>query len=115
MALAKSLVAPHTIARNTRPILLSIHITPHATHRAGDATVQARLHTDHGVYHASETGWNFFASVQQVLDDLVAQTRRARDERRTLRRRGGRVPAEDDEPAADGDLEAKIRAAAGED
>jgi CBS domain-containing protein len=103
------------IARNTRPILLSIHITPHATHRAGDATVQARLHTDHGVYHASETGWNFFASVQQALDDLVAQTRRARDERRTLRRRGGRIPAEDDETAADVDLEAKIRAAAGED
>jgi CBS domain-containing protein len=103
------------IARNTKPVLLSIHITPHATHRAGDATVQARLHTDHGVFHASETGWNFFASIQQTLDDLVAQTRRDRDERRTLRKRGGRVPAEDDETAADGELEAKIRAAAGED
>ncbi|HEV8049844.1 MAG TPA: CBS domain-containing protein [Thermoplasmata archaeon] len=103
------------IARNTKPVLLSVHITPHATHRAGDATVQARLHTDRGVFHASETGWNFFASIQQVLDDLVAQTRRDRDERRTLRKRAGRVPAEDDEPTVDGELEAKIRAAAGED
>ena len=103
------------IARNTRPVLLSIHITPHATHRAGDATIQARLHTDHGVFHASETGWNFFASIQQTLDDLVAQTRRDRDERRTVRKRSGRAPAEDDEAAADGELEAKIRAAAGDD
>lgn len=103
------------IARNTRPVLLSLHITPHATHRAGDATVQARLDTDDGVFHSTETGWNFFASIQQALDDLEAQTRKSRDERRTRRRRSGRVGArEDEEPAADGELEAKIREATGE-
>ncbi|MCI4332408.1 MAG: CBS domain-containing protein [Thermoplasmata archaeon] len=103
------------IARNTRPVLLSLHITPHATHRAGDATVQARLDTDDGVFHATETGWNFFASIQQALDDLVAQTRKSRDERRTRRRRNARAGAKDDEdPAVDGELEAKIREATGE-
>jgi CBS domain-containing protein len=102
------------IARNTRPVLLSMHITPHATHRAGDATVVVRLHTDDGVYHSTETGWNFFASIQQALDDLVAQTRKARDERRSRRRRSGRAGAKDDgEPAVDGELEAKIREATG--
>jgi CBS domain-containing protein len=109
---AKSL---HHIARNTRPVLLSLHITPHATHRAGDATVQARLDTDDGVFHATETGWNFFASIQQALEDLEAQTRKSKDERRTRRRRSGRAEAKDDEePASDGELEAKIREATGE-
>jgi CBS domain-containing protein len=113
LLVAKSL---RHIARNTRPVLLSLHITPHATHRAGDATVQARLDTDDGVFHATETGWNFFASIQQTLDDLVAQTRKSRDERRTLRKRSGRAGAKDDEePVADGELEAKIRAATGTD
>jgi CBS domain-containing protein len=102
------------IARNTRPVLLSLHITPHATHRAGDATVVVRLDTDDGVFHSTETGWNFFASIQQALDDLVAQTRKARDERRSRRRRNGRGGARDDEePTADGELEAKIREATG--
>ncbi|HKV90307.1 MAG TPA: CBS domain-containing protein [Thermoplasmata archaeon] len=103
------------IARNAKPVLLSVHITPQGSHRAGDATVQARLHTDTGVFHASETGWNFFAAVQQTLDDLVAQTRRDREGRRSVRRRAGKGRAEADETAVDGELEAKMRVASGED
>jgi CBS domain-containing protein/ribosome-associated translation inhibitor RaiA len=103
------------IARNSKPVLLSIHITPQGTHRAGDATVQARLHTDNGVFHASETGWNFFAAVQQTLDDLVAQTRRERDDRRSLRRQNRKGLADADETAADGELEEKLRAVRGDD
>jgi CBS domain-containing protein/ribosome-associated translation inhibitor RaiA len=103
------------IARNSKPVLLSIHITPQGTHRAGDATVQARLHTDNGVFHASETGWNFFAAVQQTLDDLVAQTRRERDDRRSLRRQNRKGLSDADEGAADGELEAKLRAVRGDD
>jgi CBS domain-containing protein len=103
------------IARNSRPVLLSIHITPQGNHRAGDATVQARLHTDNGVFHASETGWNFFAAVQQTLDDLVSQTRREREGRRSLRRRNRKGLADADETAADGELEEKLRAVSGED
>lgn len=103
------------ISRNSRPVLLSIHITPLGNHRAGDATVQARLHTDNGVFHASETGWNFFAAVQQTLDDLVAQTRRERDDRRSLKRRSRKGLSEPDETAADGELEQKLRLASGED
>jgi CBS domain-containing protein/ribosome-associated translation inhibitor RaiA len=103
------------IARSTKPVLLSVHITPQGTHRAGDATVQARLHTDTGVFHASETGWNFFAAIQQTLDDLVAQTRRERDERRDARRHQRKAVRDVDDTTLDGELEQKLRAARGED
>lgn len=103
------------IARSAKPVLLSIHITPQGTHRAGDATVQARLHTDNGVFHASETGWNFFAAVQQTLDDLVAQTRRERDERRDARRHHPKATRDIEDTTLDGELESKLRAVRGED
>jgi CBS domain-containing protein/ribosome-associated translation inhibitor RaiA len=103
------------IARSSKPVLLSIHITPQGTHRAGDATVQARLHTDNGVFHASETGWNFFAAIQQTLDDLVAQTRRERDERRDARRHHPKSVRDIEDTTLDGELESKLRAVRGDD
>ena len=99
------------IARHARPQFLSLHVSPHATHRSGEATVEARLHTDRGIYFASRTEWNFYAGVSALMDELESQTRRTREEGK---RRGpsSRSVTIDDEPA-DPDLEAKIRAATG--
>lgn len=98
------------ISRHVRPQLLSLQITPHATHRTGDATVHARLQTDQGIFYATETGWNFFASITDLMEELAEQTRRARDGVRRARRASVRALAADDSPG-DADLERRIRAA----
>jgi CBS domain-containing protein len=101
------------ITRSVRPRLLSLHFAPHATHRTSDLTVEARLHTDDGIFYASHTGWNLLAGVAGLLEDLGAQTRRARDARR---RRGApvrRTAAAEDVPLDDPELEQRIRAVGG--
>jgi CBS domain-containing protein len=102
------------ISRHVRPTLLSLHITPHATHRSGDATVQARLHTDREIYYASKTEWNFFAGIAALMDELAEQTRRAREDGRHRGRRRGKAVVED-ETVVDRDLEERIRRATGPD
>ena len=99
------------VARHARPILLSLHITPHATHRTGEASVQARLHSDRGILYASQTGWNYFLAISDVMEELSEQARRATEERRGRRRAGGGHRAIEDDHRADPDLEARIRAA----
>lgn len=100
------------ISRHLRPTLLSLHFAPHATHRTGDLTVEARLHTESGIFFASNTGWNFFAGIADLMDELVAQTRRTQEGRRRRRRVSARAaPAE--EPVVDAELEGRIRAATG--
>jgi CBS domain-containing protein len=102
------------ISRHVRPTLLSLHVSPHAVHRSGDATVQARLHTDRGIFYASQTEWNFYAGIAGVLEELEEQTRRKHEDgRRKSRPSTKTVPAE--VQTADADTEAKIRAATGED
>jgi CBS domain-containing protein/ribosome-associated translation inhibitor RaiA len=104
------------VGRHTRPVLLSLHVTPHATHRTGDATVQARLHTDRGIYYASQTSWNFFAGVTDVMEELAEQVRRTAEEKRSRRRGPGRLAPAEDTSSDDRELENKIRAAtSGED
>jgi CBS domain-containing protein len=99
------------IARHVKPIVLSLDISPQGNHRTGDATVSARLYTDQGIFYASLTGWNFYAGIAALLDELAEQTRRVRDTLRRQRRRSTRdLPPNDEEPA-DPELEAKIRAA----
>lgn len=102
------------IARHLRPQLLSLHVTPHATHRTGDATVQAKLQTDRGTFYATQTSWNFFAGISDLMDDLVEQTRRSSDGERRSRRKSVRGIAGDDGPV-DAELDARIRAATGDD
>jgi CBS-domain-containing membrane protein/ribosome-associated translation inhibitor RaiA len=98
------------ISRHVRPVALSLDISPQGTHRAGDATVSARLYTDHGIFYASISGWNFFAGIADLLDELSEQTRRVRDESRQRRRQSSKgVPL--DEELVDPELEARIRAA----
>ncbi|MCI4368765.1 MAG: CBS domain-containing protein, partial [Thermoplasmata archaeon] len=100
------------IARHAKPRLLSLHITPHATHRGGDATVQARLVTDTGAYNASKSGWNFFAGVASLMEELEAQVRKQDDGGAKRRRTSTRkMPPEADEPA-DPELEERLREAA---
>ncbi len=99
------------ISRHVRPQLLSLHVSPHATHRTGDATVQARLHTDRGVFYAEETGWNFFAGISDLMDELVEQTRRSADGSRKRRRTSSRGLDLDESTSDDPALEARIRAA----
>lgn len=103
------------LGRHSKPVLLSLHVNPHSTHRAGDATVAARLHTDSGVFYASQTSWNFFTAVSDVMDELAGQIQRSTDTTRERRRRGGRAPPSEDEVSEDRELEAKIRAATGDD
>jgi CBS domain-containing protein len=102
------------IARHVRPSLLSLHLSPHSTHRTADITVEARLHTDAGIFYASQTGWNLMAGVAANMEELVAQVQRDQETRRAherSRRRAGAV----DETVGDADLERRIRAASGDD
>ncbi len=102
------------IARHVRPTLLSLHFAPHATHRTNDLTVEARLHTDDGIYYASHTGWNLLAGVSGLLEELTAQARRQREATRRQGRRSRRSAAPDAEETVDDELEAKIRRLADE-
>ena len=102
------------ISRHAKPILLSLHVTPQGTHRSGDATVHARLHTDRGIFYASQTGWNFFAGIANLMDELEEQVRRVRGEAGQDKRRS-RKGLPPDEAPADPELEAKMRAASDRD
>jgi len=102
------------IAKHVRPTLLTIHFAPHATHRTNDLTVEARLHTEVGIFYGSHTGWNLMAGVAGLLDDLGGQTRRARENARG-RGRGRRAAAADATLFVDAELEQKIRSASGAD
>ena len=103
------------IAQHVHPTLLSLHFAPHATHRTSDLTVEARLHTDAGIFYASHTGWNLLAGVSALLEELAGQTRRVREARRQ-RGRGGRGRDSDDESTVDDpDLERRIQTATGND
>ncbi|MCI4320469.1 MAG: CBS domain-containing protein [Thermoplasmata archaeon] len=103
------------ISRQVRPLLLSLHITPHATHRTGDATVHARLNTDRGIFYASHTGWNFYAGISDVLEELGEQARRMREEGVQKKRRRSTRQVDPEEMPVDPELEARIRAATGPD
>jgi CBS domain-containing protein/ribosome-associated translation inhibitor RaiA len=102
------------VARYVQPTLLSLHFSPHATHRTNDLTVEARLHTNFGIFYASHTGWNLLAGVSGLLEELAGQTRRVRETRRRRRSRdvGGET---EDSSTADPDLEERIRTATGGD
>lgn len=104
------------IARYIRPTLLTLHFSPQGTHRTNDLTVEARLFTENGrIYYASHTGWNLMAGVAGLLDELTAQVRRAEESPRGKGRRRGLPPETEDVTSEDPDLEAKIRAASGDD
>jgi len=106
----------HRIARYVRPTLLTLHFAPQGTHRTNDLTVEARLFTEQGrIFYASHTGWNLMAGVAGLLDELVAQVRRVSETPRGRGRRRGLPPEADDAAFQDPDLEAKIKAAAGDD
>jgi ribosome-associated translation inhibitor RaiA len=98
------------ISRHVKPLLLSLHITPHSNHRSGDASVVARLHTDRGIFYASETEWNYFAGIAALMDDLGEQVRRAKDDARQRRRVGPLASqVRVDETVGDDALEAQLR------
>jgi CBS domain-containing protein/ribosome-associated translation inhibitor RaiA len=104
------------IAQHVRPTLLSIHFAPHATHRTSDLTVEARLHTNAGIFYASHTGWNMLAGVSGLLEELSSQTQRVREAARQ-RGRGGRAArdADDESTVDDPELERRIQTATGND
>jgi ribosome-associated translation inhibitor RaiA len=99
------------IAHHVRPILLSLHLSPHSTHRTSDLTVEARLHTDQGIFYASHTGWNLMAGISGLMDELTSQVQRTQETRRTRGRRRAGASDPDAEETADPDLERKIRSA----
>ena len=99
------------IARHARPMLLSLNVTPQGTHRTGDATVHARLNTDRGIFYATHSGWNFFAGIADLMDELENQVRRAGDERTDRKHRRSIKGVPPDDAPVDPDLEARIRAA----
>jgi ribosome-associated translation inhibitor RaiA len=103
------------ISRQVHPLMLSLHITPHATHRTGDATVHARLNTDRGIFYASHTGWNFYAGITDVLGELSEQARRVRESGVQGKRKRSLRGIDPEEMPVDPELEARIRAATGPD
>jgi CBS domain-containing protein/ribosome-associated translation inhibitor RaiA len=99
------------IAHHVRPILLSLHLSPHSTHRTSDLTVEARLHTDGGIFYASHTGWNLMAGISGLMEELTSQVQRSQETRRAKgRRRPLAASAEETEPV-DAELERRIRSA----
>ncbi len=84
------------IAHHVHPSLFSVHLSPHSTHRTADITVEARLHTDAGIFYASQTGWNLMAAVSGIMEELSAQVQRDQETRRdkvaraAASQRGGR-------------------------
>jgi CBS domain-containing protein/ribosome-associated translation inhibitor RaiA len=103
------------ISHHVRPILLSLHLSPHSTHRTSDLTVEARLHTDTGIFYASHTGWNLMAGISGLMDELTSQVQRSQETRREKGRRRSAGAAEDDTELVDPELERKIRSATAED
>ncbi len=103
------------ITRSVRPRLLTLHFAPHATHRTNDVTIEARLHTDTGIFYASHTGWNLMAGVAGLLDELESQTQRTREARLHRGRRRGEAPPPEEAPLSDPELEAKLRRLARDD
>lgn len=101
------------IAQHVHPTLLSLHFAPHATHRTSDLTVEARLHTDAGIFYASHTGWNLLAGVSGLLEELAGQTQRVREARRQRGRGSRSRGAEDETTVDDPELERRIRKATG--
>jgi CBS domain-containing protein len=102
------------ISRHVHPHLLSLQIAPHATHRTGDATVHARLQTDHGIFYATVTGWNFFAGITTLMEELAEQTRRSQDGARRRRRVSPRGLGPEADTPGDPALEERIRIATGD-
>ncbi len=109
-AVAKGL---RRIARYAKPLLLNLHFAPHATHRTGDISIEARLHTNHGIFYASTGGWNFLSGTTDLMDELLGQVRRRHEEVRRPRR--GRRPsaavASEESVTVDADLERRMRRA----
>jgi CBS domain-containing protein/ribosome-associated translation inhibitor RaiA len=103
------------IAHHVRPILLSLHLSPHSTHRTSDLTVEARLHTDQGIFYASHTGWNLMAGISGLMDELTSQVQRSQETRRTRGRQRAGKDAPDETELVDPDLERKIRRATTDD
>jgi CBS domain-containing protein len=101
------------IARYVHPVMLNVHFQPHASHRSGEASVQGRLNTDREILYASRTGWNFYAALNDLLDELETQARRQKEERpHGIHRTSSRLVGDDlAEPSADPELEARIRSA----
>ncbi|HTZ61229.1 MAG TPA: CBS domain-containing protein [Thermoplasmata archaeon] len=103
------------IAQHVRPTLLSVHFAPHATHRTSDLTIEARLHSDDGIFYASHTGWNLLAGVSDLLEELDGQTRRVREARRRRARTARSRATVEESPVDDPELERRIRTATGDD
>jgi CBS domain-containing protein len=103
------------IARYVHPVMLNVHFQPHASHRAGEASVQGRLNTDHEILYASRTGWNFYGALNDLLDELETQARRQKEERRDGVHRTSTRLVEDElgETSTDPELESRIRTATG--
>ncbi|MGA7860452.1 MAG: CBS domain-containing protein [Thermoplasmata archaeon] len=101
------------IARYVHPVMLNVHFQPHASHRSGEASVQGRLNTDHEILYASRTGWNFYAALNDLLDELETQARRQKEERREgVHQTSTRLVGNDlAETSADPELEARIQSA----
>ncbi len=101
------------IARQVHPVMLNLRVSPHASHRSGEATVEGRLYTDRAIYYASRTGWNLYAALTDLLDEVERQTRRVKEERGRRghgRRDRGSFPPVEESPG-DADLERQIRSA----
>jgi len=103
------------IGHHVRPILLSLHLSPHSTHRTSDLTVEARLHTDAGIFYASHTGWNLMAGISGLMDELTSQVQRSQETRRSKGRRRSDADSEEGNEIVDPELERKIRTATVED
>jgi CBS domain-containing protein/ribosome-associated translation inhibitor RaiA len=103
------------ISHHLRPILLSLHLSPHSTHRTADLTVEARLHTDAGIFYASHTGWNLMAGIAGLMDELASQVQRTRETRRRRGRRRSPPDGEDETETVDPELEQRIRSATSDD
>jgi CBS domain-containing protein/ribosome-associated translation inhibitor RaiA len=100
------------IAHMENPLMLSLHMTPHSSHRLTDITAQARLYTEGGrLYYATRTDWNLMNSVADLMGELERQVRKEKTMVKTRSRSASTrlMPSQGTEFVGEEDLENRMK------
>jgi CBS domain-containing protein/ribosome-associated translation inhibitor RaiA len=100
------------IAHMENPLMLTLHMTPHSSHRLADISVQARLYTEGGnLYYAARTDWNLMNSVADLMGELERQVRKEKTLVKTRSRAVStrRMPPSSTEFSGEEELENRLR------
>ncbi|MCL4324272.1 MAG: CBS domain-containing protein [Candidatus Thermoplasmatota archaeon] len=100
------------IAHLEKPVMLSVHVAPHKSHRIADVTLQGRLYTENsGSYHATRTDWSLQATVAALMDELERQVRQIKSYSKSKKQQVSlrKAPPSGSDILAGADIEERIR------